>query len=1138
MPSTFATLVARGYRLSGTVTMRPTAFRLPRPRWRLAYLLASVAALLGILFGFEAAQRSSAAAAYQDDGAGRGVAPLAAATYVVNSTASTDDATTADGVCADSQGRCTLRAAITQANANPGADVINFNIPCLLVQGCVFPVITSSFPDVTGAVTIDGTTQRGSCDCVIVNGALRITGGNSVVRGLWLNATTPLRLSGGGFNIIKNNRISGTTSPTSEAVSIVGSSNNIIENNTIVGAAGHGVHIHVLDISAGTSGSSSLNQIRGNTIGRATSGSPASDANGVGVTTEVDPSGNGSVKDNVIESNVISGNTSHGVQISKGVNSNGEATGNFVRSNKIGVDSAGTGALGNGGYGVRIYAAPRNNIIGGGSGPNIIAANQTGGVFIHAPGGGSQQQADNNRVQGNYIGPNVSGNIPIGNTGVGIEVQGAVQNVTIEANVISWNSSYGIKIQNDTVAIPVLGNHQILYNLIGTNAEGTAAIPNGNHGIWIQGVHTDSPTIGPGNVIAATSGKSGIQVDAPGVQVIGNRIGTNAAGTADISSGGGVSSSSTQSVVIGGTIGTTPGGPCTGDCNLISGGGGIFIPRGQVVGNYIGTDVTGMVALGNPGEGILTTGATIGGTTPQARNVISGNSSYGVLLVGDGSRVQGNYIGVGSDGNQAIPNAQGIEITIGVGNPAGTNTIGGATPGAGNVISGNTGAGIVILQPGQLIQGNFIGTQANGSSPLGNGAHGVWVRNATNNAIGGANAGEGNVIAFNGMDGVFIEGDAAPATGNAILSNSIFSNAGLGIDLFPDGVTANDAGDGDPGANNLQNFPVLTVASSSSVQGTLNSAANTTFTIQLFSNAVCDLSGNGEGQTFVGSTSATTGATGNATFTATLAVPLTAGQIVTSTATDPGGNTSEFSACLTAGGAPAATVVGTATPTRTATAVIGPPTAMSTATATAAPAGIGGRGFAISSDSGGVHLSWLGGTGESGYFIQRIILADGSSSILPSATTMLPASATTFNDPPAAGQPPPPNGIDCYVLLPQNTNPPNQRSDLLCVNFGFHSASGSPQNFTMKLNQSGTSSTPGTASFTWEAPAGVAPDSYVLRNMLTNADLTPAPAGSATSATMSANGASCYALGAIRGGGLAGYTDWACGLPGFATLSP
>ena len=130
----------------------------------------------------------------------------------------------------------------------------------------------------------------------------------------------------------------------------------------------------------------------------------------------------------------------------------------------------------------------------------------------------------------------------------------------------------------------------------------------------------------------------------------------------------------------------------------------------------------------------------------------------------------------------------------------------------------------------------------------------------------------------------------------AILGNSISGNAGpRGIDLGGDGVTANDAGDADEGPNNRQNFPVLT-GGGGGVQGTLNSFPNATFRIEFFGNTACDASGNGEGETFLGTTTSPPTPTGNA------AIPLfaaAAGQFVTATATDPSNNTSEFSACVT-----------------------------------------------------------------------------------------------------------------------------------------------------------------------------------------------------------------------------------------------
>ena len=103
----------------------------------------------------------------------------------------------------------------------------------------------------------------------------------------------------------------------------------------------------------------------------------------------------------------------------------------------------------------------------------------------------------------------------------------------------------------------------------------------------------------------------------------------------------------------------------------------------------------------------------------------------------------------------------------------------------------------------------------------------TYLGSASDNFIGGTASGAGNTIAFNGEDGVFVGSGA----GNAVLSNSVFSNGESGIDLGAYGVAPNDLGDGDSGANNLQNFPVLTCAVSSgiAIQGTLNSTASTIF---------------------------------------------------------------------------------------------------------------------------------------------------------------------------------------------------------------------------------------------------------------------------------------------------------------------
>ncbi|HMC69403.1 MAG TPA: Calx-beta domain-containing protein, partial [Mycobacteriales bacterium] len=230
-----------------------------------------------------------------------------------------------------------------------------------------------------------------------------------------------------------------------------------------------------------------------------------------------------------------------------------------------------------------------------------------------------------------------------------------------------------------------------------------------------------------------------------------------------------------------------------------------------------------------------------------------------------------------------------------------------------NVISGNSNKGIGIDNAsGNLITGNFIGTKANGTDALGNGGAGVSLYDATDNIVGFDinDFGAANTIAFNAGAGVEVEtGTVAPGTGNVIRRNSVHGNGALGIDLAPNGVTGvtpNDAGDSDTGPNNLQNFPVITGATVAGatrhINGTLNSTPGQAFTIDFYANPAgsCDPSGNGEGQTYLGS--ATTAATdGNGDVSFTFNPPsLTPGDVITATATDAAGNTSEFSACFNA----------------------------------------------------------------------------------------------------------------------------------------------------------------------------------------------------------------------------------------------
>ena len=440
-------------------------------------------------------------------------------------------------------------------------------------------------------------------------------------------------------------------------------------------------------------------------------------------------------------------------------------------------------------------------------------------------------------------------------------------------------------------------------------------------------IELDGSSAGPGvKALSVSGGNSivrglvinrfqslGIELFGSGCNIEGNFIGTNATGTAGQGNGdSGVLINAGSGHVIGGTVAAAR--------NVISAnvGSGVQVLLGpstnhQVQGNLIGTDVTGMFGLGNTSDGVemlSITGSnvancTVGGTTAGAANVISANLGVGVqfITVGTSNLVQGNLIGTDATGSSDLGNgSSGVAI-----NEANDCTVGGTVAGAGNLISGNGSNGVRINAPtatSNRVQGNRIGTRADGVTQLQNSSSGVLILNsASNNSIGGA-AGAGNVIAFNQGAGVMVNS----GTGNAIQSNSIFSNVGLGIDLGPSGVTPNDGGDGDAGANNLQNFPVLTSANGAAgggvnIQGTLNSNANTTFTLEFFSNPACDASGNGEGRTFLGSGSATTNGAGNAAFNVTLASSATSGESITATATSVAGDTSEFSACFSYGAA-------------------------------------------------------------------------------------------------------------------------------------------------------------------------------------------------------------------------------------------
>ncbi len=433
------------------------------------------------------------------------------------------------------------------------------------------------------------------------------------------------------------------------------------------------------------------------------------------------------------------------------------------------------------------------------------------------------------------------------------------------------------------------------------------------------GLRISAPNCFVSGFIINSFQEGGIRIDGAGnnTSLDGLNIGVNFAGDAAVPN-------INRGILIVGTTGNLIGG--FGIANVISGnlGRGIEITAGgsaTIRGNRIGTSADGTVDLGNTSHGIQivnSSGSLIGGSTAGERNIISGNNGSGVFIVGDigtpasNNLVIGNYIGVDVSGNLELNN-DGSGVVIQDRN----NTIGGVTVGERNIISGNSIDGVSIsttLATGNTVAGNYIGIGADGSASIPNVNNGIRISSqASNNTIGGLGVTPGlcdkscNVIANNGAAtavsaraGVYVE----PTGGarNRIRGNSIFTNFGIGIDLNASGSTANDVSDIDTGANNTQNFPVLTAADTNgTITGTLNSTANSVFAIDFYNNTAVD-GANSEGRAFIGSTTVITNASGDALFNFGTTVTLTAGQFITATATSTGGavqavgDTSEFSA--------------------------------------------------------------------------------------------------------------------------------------------------------------------------------------------------------------------------------------------------
>ena len=901
-------------------------------------------------------------------------------------------------------GAGSLRQAILDANAalNEG-DRITFNIAG---DGPHTIAPVTALPALLAPVSVDGYTQPGAAantatgdfDAtlkIILDGTaapsgvdgLRIEAPRATTRGLVITGfkSDGIEVAANTFGAVIEGCVIGVgldntdKGNATDGVFINGSANHRIggltaaARNVISGNNRHGV-----EISGATA---TGNRVQGNFIGTDLTGAAdlGNTSDGVQIASSAASNSIGGTDSGA--RNVISGNNSDGVEITSAAAANNTIQGNF-----IGTNAAGSAGVPNSAHGVTFTSSASSNTVGG-TGPgagNLIAFNGGDGVYVNS---GTANRALGNSLHSNAgLGIDLDPNNPTVNDANDPDT-GANQRqnfpllTTVTANAAdvmilgSLNSLASTTFDVHFYASPACdlsGNGEGQFYLgttsVTTGADGNAVIdvtipavvtakfitatatdPSGNTSEFSPCVVATSTVAGLAFNVTTTAdtGAGSLRqaiLDANAHFSAGDTIAFAIPGdgphtiapvtalppitdpvTVNGYSQSGASANTladgfnaTLKIVLDGTTAPastdglsvqSPGVTVKGLAIINFRSDGIELStaardcaiEGCVIG--LGLDSSDK---GNTANGVFINGSAnhrIGGTTPAARNVISGNNRHGIELTGAaaiGNRVQGNFLGTDLTGALDVGNAtDGVNLNTG----ASSNTIGGTEAGARNVISGNNSDGIEVTSAtatNNTIQGNFIGTNAAGTAGIANSSHGVtFTTSASSNTVGGTTAGAGNLIAFHGGDGVFVQ----TGTGNRVLGNPIHSNGGLGIDLDPNGVTANDASDPDTGPNQRQNFPVLTSATANVVDtrvaGTLNSTASTTFQLDFFSNLTCDPAGNGEGAQFLGSAEVTTDGSGNASFDVT--VPTRAiGRFITATATDPLGNTSEFSACVRA----------------------------------------------------------------------------------------------------------------------------------------------------------------------------------------------------------------------------------------------
>jgi uncharacterized repeat protein (TIGR01451 family)/CSLREA domain-containing protein len=723
----------------------------------------------------------------------------------VTSTGDTPDATTTDGVCDDGTGKCTLRAAIQQANAEPGLpDAIVFSPnPSIFTVGPGSPLPSISdavtiWGDPQHRVTVDGSLAGAGTDGFIITGTdifiefMRVTsfGGDGVEVSGRSNTLFNNVFSGNSGNGVKisgstatNNRVDGNTirGNSGSGVNILGSSatNNLVTGNhvyplvdedgnvVIPGNGGDGVLIDNAPSNVVTGERIAGN--RGNGVhirGSAATGNRVFDL----TASENDLSGvfiDDASENEIGPTMVIGGNIQPGVRIS------GQSFMNVVKGGKITTHVSGV-LIENGASlntvagseittnrnGVVLEKGAQSNTIGGAdpADRNIISANSANGVVI------SGINAAGNRIEGNYIGTDSVGTSLDGNAANGVLIDGAPSNIVgggiSSRNIISGNKEHGIRITGLNAT-----NNQIAGNYIGIDASGQA--PLGNE---LDGVHIDGA---PSNLIGGEQPSYRNVISSNGLSGAGDGIEIEGAGA-------------------------------TGN---------------KVQANYIGTDPLGAIPRPNADDGVLIRSSSnvVGGSSVEERNVISGNFE-GVRIESEasGNQVIGNYIGTDAAGAYAIPNGYGVRI-VGT-----SNVVGGFDAGEANLISGNRFDGVSIM--GSMATSNEI----RGNSIVDNGELGIELggNGVSSNDSGDADTGPNGYQNFPVLSSALSDGSITAIEGTLHTS----ANTQLTLEFYS--TPSCDASGHGEGKDSIGLMAVITDASgNANFLATFNRGTSTTHQI-------------------------------------------------------------------------------------------------------------------------------------------------------------------------------------------------------------------------------------------------------------------------------------------------------------------